>query len=82
MSTLETLTTTEDTGPGWQECHAAYALRVLPARDADLLRRAMARPKRDVGHKEIATALWTDHGLRVDRQSIGRHRNGDCRCAR
>ena len=42
-------------GPRWQECGVAYALRVLPPDQADLLRRALTNE--NVGPGEIADEL-------------------------
>lgn len=82
MTILDALATKSaaDAGPGWQECHVRYARRVLPPAAVAAFDRALAQPKRVVGHKEIADAVAADYGIRIDRQSIGRHRNGDCKC--
>jgi hypothetical protein len=81
-ASLDTLADAPPLRPDWQECHVAFALRVLPDDAANALRRALARPRREVQHTEIADALWNDHRLIVDRQSIGRHRAGRCKTCR
>jgi hypothetical protein len=75
---LDTLAN-RDTGPLWQECSAHYALRVLTAEQAELLSAALDNPH--VAHVEIAEALAA-YGVHVSGPSIGRHRNGRCRCER
>jgi len=71
---LDSLATRTD-GPRWQECHVAFALRVLPEGPADALRRALANDT--VQHAEISRAL-RDYGLRIAANTIGRHRGGRC----
>ena len=68
-----------DTGPMWQECSARYALRVLSGRDRDALVAALDNPH--VAHVEIAEAL-RELDIHVTGPSLGRHRNGRCRCER
>ncbi len=66
-----------DTGPRWQECSVAYALRALPEGPAAALRRALANDC--VTHTEISAAL-RDYAIRVPGPTIGRHRLGICKC--
>jgi hypothetical protein len=76
MTDLDALATVR-ARPRWQECHVAYALRVLHPDDADSLRRALAND--EVQHAEIARALRAE-GVRVAGHTIGRHRNNGCTC--
>ncbi len=66
-----------DTGPRWQECSVAYALRILPEGPGEALRRALANDV--VQHTEISAAL-RDYGIRISGPSVGRHRLGGCKC--
>ena len=78
MTSLDTLAAAAKPRPRWQECHVAYALRILPTDRADLLRAALVNG--EVRHTEIARALRVEDDLRVDSHTIGRHRLGYCTC--
>lgn len=67
-------------GPG-PLCTVTKALRALPADQAAKVQRALDNP--DIGHQTIYRAL-NQMGLefRVGKDSVGRHRIGDCACGR
>ena len=66
------------TGRAPRECGVRYALRVLPPATAVTLRSACANTA--VQHAEISAAL-AELGVEVGGFAIGRHRNGQCKCA-
>jgi hypothetical protein len=58
-------------------CSIATALSALPDEEAKALRRMLEDQRWTAGN--VYDAL-TSEGIEVGRQSIGRHRRGDCRC--
>lgn len=66
-----------EAGPGWQECGAAWLLRILEPHDADTLREWLAG---DVNIAWIAEQIRDETGIRAEEQSLRRHRRGRCRC--
>jgi hypothetical protein len=75
--TLRDLAQAPAAGPRWQECGVHYALRTLPADDANDLRDALALDH--VGHQAIADELAALF-LAVAADAVGRHRAGRCKC--
>lgn len=75
--TLRDLAIAPATGPRWQECGVHYALRTLPATEADALRDALALDH--VPHQAIADELAALY-LNVGADAVGRHRNARCKC--
>ena len=65
------------TGPRWQECGVHYALRTLPASDANDLRDALGLDH--VSHQAIADELGALY-IAVEAPAVGRHRAGRCKC--
>jgi hypothetical protein len=54
-------------------------LSTLPDAESDALALMMA-PMSGWRGKEIAVEILTEYGLRVQGQSVQRHRRGDCDC--
>lgn len=65
------------TGPRWQECTVHYALRSLPAAEADALRDALDND--NVEHAAIARELRKLY-VSIKGGTVGRHRGGECEC--
>ena len=67
-------------GPG-PLCTVTRALRALPPDQAAKVQKALDNP--DIGHQTIYRAI-NQMGLefRVGKDSVGRHRIGDCACGR
>ena len=67
-------------GPG-PLCTVTKALKALPPEQAVKVQRALDNP--DIGHQTIYRAI-NQMGLefRVGKDSVGRHRIGDCACGR
>lgn len=74
---LRDLTTAPPAGPRWQECGVHYALRTLPADQANDLRDALGLDH--VPHQAIADELAALY-VSVAADAVGRHRNSRCKC--
>jgi hypothetical protein len=69
-----------DSGRAWPGCDAGKALASLDDKTAATIEAALARI--DITHEAIARVISDRSGMHVAGGTVGRHRNGKCRCGR
>ncbi len=85
MSLSERLSTPPEPTQSGKECSVGYLLATLPADEAESLQYVLDHPKEGwtafkIHYRVSFNSDGTPSGLYVAKQTVGRHRRGDCRC--